>query len=128
MIFQLIEVLIILKSMNNRFYGLSIPNSTGNSLNDNLRCTALACVCTSFTSTSANQRLCNECGHGWVTHAADKLLQGIAEYLIPEPLNVDIVFDVASLILYGTQAVPIKLKILLDKLFAKLRHNEVLQV
>ncbi|XP_076373635.1 zinc finger protein basonuclin-2-like isoform X2 [Tachypleus tridentatus] len=39
-----------------------------------------------------------------------------------------IVFDVASLILYGTQAIPIRLKILLDRLFSVLQHDEVLNV
>lgn len=38
------------------------------------------------------------------------------------------VFDIASLILYGTHATPIRLKILLDRLFSVLQHKEVLQV
>ena len=40
----------------------------------------------------------------------------------------NIVFDIASLMLYGTQATPIRLKILLDRLFSVLQHDEVLQV
>lgn len=38
------------------------------------------------------------------------------------------VFDVASLILYGAQATPIRLKILLDRLFAVLPPDQVLQI
>ena len=40
----------------------------------------------------------------------------------------NIVFDIASLILYGAQATPVRLKILLDRLFSVLQHEEVLQV
>lgn len=43
-------------------------------------------------------------------------------------MEPSIAFDVASLMLYGTQAVPVRLKILLDRLFSVLRHDEVLQV
>nr|XP_053636476.1 zinc finger protein basonuclin-2-like [Cherax quadricarinatus] len=39
-----------------------------------------------------------------------------------------LVLDIASLILYGCQALPIRLKILLDRLFAVLTHEDVLQV
>ena len=45
-----------------------------------------------------------------------------------EIVQPNIVFDIASLILYGAQAVPIRLKILLDRLFSVLQHEEVLQV
>ncbi|KAG8180443.1 hypothetical protein JTE90_022789 [Oedothorax gibbosus] len=45
-----------------------------------------------------------------------------------EVVEPGIAFDVASLVLYGTQAVPVRLKILLDRLFSVLRHDEVLQV
>jgi hypothetical protein len=45
-----------------------------------------------------------------------------------EIVQPNIVFDIASLILYGAQATPIRLKILLDRLFSVLQHDEVLQV
>lgn len=45
-----------------------------------------------------------------------------------EVVQPNIVFDIASLMLYGTQATPIRLKILLDRLFSVLQHEEVLQV
>ncbi|XP_076341058.1 zinc finger protein basonuclin-2-like [Tachypleus tridentatus] len=37
-------------------------------------------------------------------------------------------FDIASLILFGTQAIPIRLKIVLDRIFSVLQHDEVLRV
>ncbi|GAB6018749.1 hypothetical protein CHUAL_000422 [Chamberlinius hualienensis] len=45
-----------------------------------------------------------------------------------EIVQPSIVFDIASLMLYGCQATPIRLKILLDRLFSVLQHEEVLQV
>ncbi len=45
-----------------------------------------------------------------------------------EVVQPNIVFDIASLILYGAQATPIRLKILLDRLFSVLQHDEVIQV
>ncbi len=45
-----------------------------------------------------------------------------------EAVSPSIVFDVASLVLYGTHAIPVRLKILLDRLFSVLREEEVVQI
>ena len=45
-----------------------------------------------------------------------------------ELVQPSVVFDIASLMLYGAQATPVRLKILLDRLFSALQHDEVLQV
>lgn len=45
-----------------------------------------------------------------------------------EPVQPNAAFDIASLVLYGCQALPIRLKILLDRLFSVLHRDEVLQV
>jgi len=45
-----------------------------------------------------------------------------------EVVQPSTVFDIASLMLYGAHAAPIRLKILLDRLFSVLKHDEVLQV
>ena len=50
---------------------------------------------------------------------------GTTTYEVVQP---SIVFDIASLILYGAQATPIRLKILMDRLFSVLQHDEVLQI
>jgi len=42
-----------------------------------------------------------------------------------EPIQPNVAFDIASLVLYGCQALPIRLKILLDRLFSVLRQDEV---
>lgn len=45
-----------------------------------------------------------------------------------EIVQSNVVFDISSLMLYGTQAVPIRLKILLDRLFSVLKQEEVIQI
>ena len=45
-----------------------------------------------------------------------------------EQISPSIVFDIASLVLYGCQAIPIRLKMSLDRLFSALQHDEVLQI
>lgn len=45
-----------------------------------------------------------------------------------EIVHSNVVFDICSLMLYGTQAIPIRLKILLDRLFSVLKQEEVIQI
>ncbi|KAM8889156.1 zinc finger protein basonuclin-1-like [Synchiropus picturatus] len=45
-----------------------------------------------------------------------------------EIVHSNVVFDICSLMLYGTQAIPIRLKILLDRLFSVLKQEEVSQI
>nr|SIW59169.1 disconnected [Euperipatoides kanangrensis] len=97
-----------------------------------IRCTIPNCNCECFSPGKTQLRTCETCKHGWVAHgvsALDKLgfrhLYNCNQVEIVQP---NIVFDIASLMLYGTQATPVRLKILLDRLFSVLQHDEVLQV
>ena len=45
-----------------------------------------------------------------------------------EAVSSPIVFDEASLVLYGTHAIPVRLKILLDRLFSVLNQEEVAEI
>ena len=56
------------------------------------------------------------------------LYGGSSQGLQVEPVQPNVAFDIASLVLYGCQALPIRLKILLDRLFSVLQRDEVLQV
>ncbi|KAL4227233.1 Zinc finger protein [Mactra antiquata] len=95
-----------------------------------IRCTTPSCLCECFLPAKSCLRSCDTCKHGWVAHALDKL--GYRHVfnvgLQVEIVQPNIVFDIASLMLYGAQATPIRLKILLDRLFSVLQHEEVLQV
>ncbi|XP_050442594.1 zinc finger protein basonuclin-2-like isoform X2 [Adelges cooleyi] len=92
-----------------------------------IRCTVPGCVCDCFTPGKLHIRFCDACGHGWVPHALDKLGFGGASLGngAVEPIQPNVAFDIASLVLYGCQALPIRLKILLDRLFSVLRQDEV---
>ncbi|XP_019765432.1 zinc finger protein basonuclin-2 isoform X2 [Dendroctonus ponderosae] len=94
-----------------------------------IRCTIPNCNCENFIPGKLRLRYCETCNHGWVPHALDKLgLRHLFNISAPEPVHVNVAFDVASLILYGCQALPIRLKILLDRLFSVLQKDEVIQV
>ncbi|XP_019640607.1 PREDICTED: zinc finger protein basonuclin-2-like isoform X2 [Branchiostoma belcheri] len=94
-----------------------------------IRCTLPACQCECFSPGKTQLRTCETCKHGWVAHALDKLsTRHLYTSTQPEIVQSNVVFDIASLVLYGTQATPIRLKILLDRLFSVLKQEEVLQI
>lgn len=66
---------------------------------------------------------------GGTTAALDKLsTQHLYHPTQVEIVQSNVVFDISSLMLYGTQAVPVRLKILLDRLFSVLKQEEVLHI
>ncbi|RZF45870.1 hypothetical protein LSTR_LSTR011349 [Laodelphax striatellus] len=94
-----------------------------------IRCTVPGCSCECFTPGKQHIRFCENCSHGWVPHALDKLgFRQVLGQCPVEPVQPNVAFDIASLVLYGCQALPIRLKILLDRLFSVLQRDEVVQV
>ncbi|XP_065165402.1 zinc finger protein basonuclin-2-like isoform X2 [Atheta coriaria] len=94
-----------------------------------IRCTVPSCSCECFIPGKRHLRYCETCKHGWVPHALDKLgTRHLFTNSAPEPVQPNAAFDIASLVLYGCQALPIRLKILLDRLFSVLQKEQVLQV
>ena len=66
---------------------------------------------------------------GGTATALDKLsTQHLYHPTQVEIVQSNVVFDISSLMLYGTQAVPVRLKILLDRLFSDLKQEEVLHI
>ncbi|KAM7048300.1 zinc finger protein basonuclin-1 isoform 2-T3 [Molossus nigricans] len=87
------------------------------------------CSCQSFKPGKINHRQCEQCRHGWVAHALSKLrIPPMYPTSQVEIVQSNVVFDISSLMLYGTQAIPVRLKILLDRLFSVLKQDEVLQI
>uniref|UniRef100_A0A3B5ATN7 Zinc finger protein basonuclin-2 n=1 Tax=Stegastes partitus TaxID=144197 RepID=A0A3B5ATN7_9TELE len=88
--------------------------------------TTTVCSCSCFKPGSVQLRSCDRCGHGWVAHALERLQAqppsgcGPVEVALP-----GLVFDLSSLVLYGAQAVPVRLKILLDRLYSVLTPEQV---
>ncbi|XP_075714183.1 zinc finger protein basonuclin-1 isoform X2 [Rhinoderma darwinii] len=98
-------------------------------MNEAIRCTLVNCICLGFKPGKINPRQCEQCRHGWVAHALSKLR---IPHFYPtgqvEIVQSSVVFDISSLMLYGTEAIPIRLKILLDRLFSVLKQEEVIQI
>uniref|UniRef100_A0A8C3P8X9 Basonuclin zinc finger protein 1 n=2 Tax=Chrysemys picta bellii TaxID=8478 RepID=A0A8C3P8X9_CHRPI len=94
-----------------------------------IRCTLVNCSCLCFKPGKINQRQCDQCRHGWVAHALSKLrIPNLYPTSQVEIVQSNVVFDISSLMLYGTQAIPVRLKILLDRLFSVLKQEEVIQI
>uniref|UniRef100_A0A3Q3WXD4 C2H2-type domain-containing protein n=1 Tax=Mola mola TaxID=94237 RepID=A0A3Q3WXD4_MOLML len=92
-------------------------------------CTLANCNCDSFKPGMLKRRQCENCKHGWVAHALSKLkVHHMHQSSQVEIVHSNVVFDICSLMLYGTQAIPIRLKILLDRLFSVLKQEEVIQI
>ncbi|XP_023202528.1 zinc finger protein basonuclin-1-like [Xiphophorus maculatus] len=96
---------------------------------ESVRCGASSCSCACFKPGKVKLRSCDRCGHGWVEHALEKVQarpasgSGPVEVALPGP-----VFDLSSLVLFGAQAVPVQLKILLDRLYSVLPPEQVGQI
>uniref|UniRef100_A0A3Q3D240 Basonuclin zinc finger protein 1 n=1 Tax=Hippocampus comes TaxID=109280 RepID=A0A3Q3D240_HIPCM len=92
-------------------------------------CTLLNCTCDNFKPGKLKRRQCENCKHGWVAHALSKLkLHHMYQNGQVEIVHSNVVFDICSLMLYGTQAIPIRLKILLDRLLSVLKQEEVIKI
>ncbi|XP_039335915.1 zinc finger protein basonuclin-1 [Saimiri boliviensis] len=101
---------------------------SGRRMAEAISCT-LNCSCQSFKPGKINHRQCEQCKHGWVAHALSKLrIPPMYPTSQVEIVQSNVVFDISSLMLYGTQAIPVRLKILLDRLFSVLKQDEVLQI
>ncbi|XP_071400435.1 zinc finger protein basonuclin-2-like, partial [Centroberyx affinis] len=95
---------------------------------ESIRCTVSGCGCVCFKPGSIQLRSCDRCGHGWVAHALEKLQLQAPPPSACGPVEValpGLVFDLSSLVLYGAQAVPVRLKILLDRLYSVLSPEQV---
>ncbi|XP_060914001.1 zinc finger protein basonuclin-2 isoform X3 [Labrus mixtus] len=104
-------------------------STMGRDLEEAIRCTLVNCTCECFQPGKIHLRTCDQCKHGWVAHALDKLsTQHLYHPTQVEIVQCNVVFDISSLMLYGTQAVPVRLKILLDRLFSVLKQEEVLHI
>uniref|UniRef100_A0A668S5Z9 Uncharacterized protein n=1 Tax=Oreochromis aureus TaxID=47969 RepID=A0A668S5Z9_OREAU len=75
---------------------------------------------------SVQLRSCDCCGHGWVAHALEKLQAQPQSSCSPVEVALPgVVFDLSSLVLYGAQAIPVRLKVLLDRLYSILSPEQV---
>ncbi|XP_076842300.1 zinc finger protein basonuclin-2-like isoform X2 [Brachyhypopomus gauderio] len=117
------------RQVQRRERGDWLYSSSTSSTSQVIGCTQANCTCDGFQPGQLNLRSCDRCAHGWVTHAVSKLCSG--SVFAPgqvEMVQPSVVFDISSVLLYGTQAVPVRMKILLDRLFSVLTHTQVLTI
>ncbi|GLD69456.1 zinc finger protein basonuclin-2-like protein, partial [Lates japonicus] len=95
-------------------------------IDESVRCTVSGCSCVCFKPGGTKLRSCDRCGHGWVAHALEKLQAQPSSSCGPVEVALPgLVFDLSSLVLYGAQAIPVRLKILLDRLYSILTPEQV---
>ncbi|XP_041926544.1 zinc finger protein basonuclin-2 [Alosa sapidissima] len=85
-------------------------------------CTVLGCGCEGFQPEKVNLRSCGQCHHGWVVHGKNRLS---LQHFKVEAVRASQVYDLSSLLLFGAQAVPTRMKILLDRLYSVLPPADV---
>ncbi|XP_025761710.1 zinc finger protein basonuclin-2 [Oreochromis niloticus] len=93
---------------------------------ESIGCTLSCCSCVCFRPGSVQLRSCDCCGHGWVAHALEKLQAQPQSSCSPVEVALPgVVFDLSCLVLYGAQAIPVRLKVLLDRLYSILSPEQV---
>ncbi|ESN98541.1 hypothetical protein HELRODRAFT_146282, partial [Helobdella robusta] len=77
------------------------------------------CFCAQFGPGNGNdrKRICENCQHGWIEHGRNTIVKSHTAEVAFEPTTFETVYRVASLFLFGCQACPIRLRILMDRLF-----------
>ncbi|XP_074593469.1 uncharacterized protein LOC141849157 [Brevipalpus obovatus] len=97
------------------------------------KCTKQNCSCEIFSpGKGLFLRNCNSCNHEWLFHVLDQLRPSNSNIINDngkcEDIQANSGYDVASLVLYGTNALPVRLKILLDKMFSGLTEKDTKRI
>ncbi|XP_054159582.1 zinc finger protein basonuclin-2-like [Oppia nitens] len=93
-------------------------------------CSTPNCSCDCFTPGKSQMRICDNCNHGWISHVFDNLLVSSNSHhsSSADNMQASMAFEIASLIFYGTNALPVRLKILLDRILHILDKDELLNL
>ncbi|CAH8630080.1 unnamed protein product [Dicrocoelium dendriticum] len=96
------------------------------------RCAGAACDCQQFQPNVNRPRRCSDCGHTWIMHVISKLTDPTisAESNQTNPsIMFSVTFEIMSMTLFGCHAIPIRIKILLDRLLsAQLMQADVVRL
>lgn len=107
---------------------LKYNNDTKNNNLLLLKCEHRACNCTQYKINDShsinNKRICDSCKHSWVIHAISKMGCRSLLYTETEAIDLESIKDIISLMLYAAQAIPIRLKILLDRLIVNISQDD----
>nr|XP_026694269.1 zinc finger protein basonuclin-1 isoform X1 [Ciona intestinalis] len=91
-------------------------------VNETLKlCKIPNCLCKEFNKKDLQPRECAVCGHPWILHDC-QTFNGTNQ---PKPILKDEIHHMTSLVLRGVDVIPIRLKILLDKIFSSLALDDI---
>ncbi|KAF7257589.1 hypothetical protein EG68_04717 [Paragonimus skrjabini miyazakii] len=102
--------------------------NTPHGLSSSTRCTCAGCECQSFQSNASSPRQCTDCLHTWIMHALSKLNDSMRSPATTSS-TLSATYEFISMALFGCQAIPIRVKILLDRLLsAQLLQADVIRL
>ncbi|CAL8089422.1 unnamed protein product [Calicophoron daubneyi] len=100
------------------------------------QCAFSGCECQRFQPNMASMRQCVECHHTWSMHVLTRLLNLPAHLensgtnnSQSKALMINVTFEIMSMTLFGSHAIPIRVKILLDRLLStQLMQTDVVRL
>ncbi|KAF7258916.1 hypothetical protein EG68_04014 [Paragonimus skrjabini miyazakii] len=94
-----------------------------------MRCVCASCGCRRFQPNASSPRQCAECLHTWTMHVLSKVNHSPTNESASTPSTFIAAFEIMSMALFGCHAIPIRAKILLDRLLsAQLLQADVVRL
>ncbi|KAF8570615.1 hypothetical protein P879_01325 [Paragonimus westermani] len=94
-----------------------------------MRCVCASCGCRRFQPNASSPRQCAECLHTWTMHVLSKVNHSSTNDSASTPSTFIAAFEIMSMALFGCHAIPIRAKILLDRLLsAQLLQADVVRL
>ncbi|KAF5403035.1 hypothetical protein PHET_03551 [Paragonimus heterotremus] len=94
-----------------------------------MRCVCASCGCRRFQPNASSPRQCAECLHTWTMHVLSKVNHSPTNESSSTPSTFIAAFEIMSMALFGCHAIPIRAKILLDRLLsAQLLQADVVRL
>uniref|UniRef100_A0A095AN26 Zinc finger protein basonuclin-2 n=1 Tax=Schistosoma haematobium TaxID=6185 RepID=A0A095AN26_SCHHA len=110
---------------------LSLWNTNFNLCSTN-KCGSTNCECKIFQPILSNIRQCTNCHHSWTLHVLPKLTNLPVYFELnnsPNNIILNATLELLSMSLFGCQAIPMRIKILLDRLLSgQLAHADVVKL
>ncbi|CAH8531400.1 unnamed protein product [Schistosoma mattheei] len=110
---------------------LSLWNTNFNLCSMN-KCGSTNCECKIFQPILSNIRQCTNCHHSWTLHVLPKLTNLPVYFELNNSSNniiLNATLELLSMSLFGCQAIPMRIKILLDRLLSgQLAHADVVKL
>ncbi|KAA3679452.1 uncharacterized protein DEA37_0013808 [Paragonimus westermani] len=110
-----------------KYYAVTLVSTDGLTLP--MRCVCASCGCGRFQPNASSPRQCAECLHTWTMHVLSKVNHSSTNDSASTPSTFIAAFEIMSMALFGCHAIPIRAKILLDRLLsAQLLQADVVRL